>query len=181
MTQRLTTAEAGKRLGVSGTQIRRLVAAGKLQAEIEERPQGTRLIILWSEDETAARNGLHTVWPPDATTGGHVHENGTHRDATEDEPDATQVATDETGTFDRDHLLDEIAWLRSRLEAAEQERAQLRELVAREQATVSTLRQLLLPEHATGDTAGVATRTPPDAPVTHQGPRRRWWAFWNWS
>jgi hypothetical protein len=58
--ERLTTAETARRLGVSPTQVRRLAASGRLVAEQERRPQGTRLVILWDAPGDAPGT------PPDA-------------------------------------------------------------------------------------------------------------------
>lgn len=44
--ERLTVRQAGARLAVSPTTIRRMIAAGELRAEREERPQGARWIVM---------------------------------------------------------------------------------------------------------------------------------------
>jgi predicted ArsR family transcriptional regulator len=111
--ERITTAEAARRLGISSTQVRRRIAAGQLVAETEQRPQGTRLRVLW--DAT-----------PDATS----RADSGHGEATSD---ATYVAT-----LERDNT-----WLKERLERAEEERAELRRLLLMEQQIVTALRSLL--------------------------------------
>ena len=158
--ERITTAEAARRLGVSLTHVRRLIAAGRLQAEAEPRPQGRRLVVLWDAPHDTP---LHA-------TGGH---NGTSQDAT--------VTA---------RLEDEVRWLRERLERAEEERAELRRMLNLEQQTVATLRRQLpeardanAPDHATAP-----PMTPPMTPPAHGtsdwptiAPRRRWWAVWTWG
>ena len=51
--ERLTVRQAGARLGVSPTTIRRMIAAGELQAAREIRPQGARWIVLFGTDADA--------------------------------------------------------------------------------------------------------------------------------
>src|SRR5262249_15269330 len=58
--ERISTTEAGRRLGVSPTQIRRLVAAGKLRSETQHRPQGTRLVVLWDAPDVATEDATRT-------------------------------------------------------------------------------------------------------------------------
>jgi len=43
----ISTSEAAQRLGVTATTVRRMIAAGRLQAIQEERPQGARFRVLW--------------------------------------------------------------------------------------------------------------------------------------
>ena len=53
MVERLTVRQAGTRLGVSPTTVRRMIAVGELQAEREIRPQGARWIVLFSTERDA--------------------------------------------------------------------------------------------------------------------------------
>jgi len=53
MVERLTVRQAGTRLGVSPTTVRRMIAVGELQAEREIRPQGARWIVLFGTDADA--------------------------------------------------------------------------------------------------------------------------------
>jgi excisionase family DNA binding protein len=53
MVERLTVRQAGARLGVSPTTIRRMIAAGELRAEREHRPQGARWIVLLDTETDA--------------------------------------------------------------------------------------------------------------------------------
>ena len=149
--ERITTAEAARRLGVSQTQVRRLVAAGKLIAESEERPHGRRIVVLWDATQ-------------DEPTTIHV---------------ATHVATPDATLLAR--VQDEVRWLRDRLERAEEERAELRRMLNLEQQTVASLRLQLAPArngHAPHDATETPPATPPDTPAAHvpRTPRRApWW------
>jgi excisionase family DNA binding protein len=144
--ERITTQEAARRLGVSPTQVRRLAATGKLRSEREERPQGTRLVILW--DETP--------------------------DAPETPPDAPRVATeDATPATDTREL---VQWLRERLEKAEEERSELRRMLFLEQQTVANLRAQLPPPRdmdAPTTEQGTPPTTPPA--VASRPPWWQWW------
>jgi len=46
---RITVADAARRLGVSPTTVRRRIATGHLAAERHPRPQGVRILVLWEE------------------------------------------------------------------------------------------------------------------------------------
>jgi excisionase family DNA binding protein len=48
--ERITTAEAARRLGISVATVRRRTAAGELPAEQEQRPQGSKWWVLWEPD-----------------------------------------------------------------------------------------------------------------------------------
>lgn len=102
--ERISTVEAGRRLGVSPTQVRRMIAGGKLRSETQHRPQGTRLVVLWDAPHVATEDATQT-----------------HRDAPERPHDAPGVATEDAT---------EVAWLRARLVAAEEANAELRRLLA---------------------------------------------------
>ena len=137
--ERISTAEAARRLGVSQTQVRRQVKAGTLRAETESRPQGTRLVILWDA-------------PADTPFTEH---------------DTPSVATNDATLTVR--LEDEVRWLRERLERAEEERGELRRMLNLEQQTVAGLRaQLAEPrtEAAPLDTTRTPPPTLQDAPLT---------------
>src|SRR5215204_4456704 len=96
---RITTAEAARRLGISRTQVRRMIDAGSLQAERQSRPQGTRLLILWDAPHDEPQN-----------------EPARH----------TRKGRDVTPWF---VPVEELQWLKARLERAEEERAELRRLL----------------------------------------------------
>lgn len=49
--ERITTADAARRLGVSPTTVRRRIAHGLLSAERHLRPQGVRFVVLWEEPQ----------------------------------------------------------------------------------------------------------------------------------
>jgi excisionase family DNA binding protein len=53
--ERITTAEAARRLGVSVATVRRRVAAGELPGEREDRPGGARWWVLWSDGAAPTR------------------------------------------------------------------------------------------------------------------------------
>jgi excisionase family DNA binding protein len=170
----ITTAEAARRLGVSPTQIRRLVASGKLRGEMEPRPQGTRLVILWDETDDATRT------PPEAAEVATERPPDTHQQEPSTRPDASHVATQDATP---EVLIEELRWLRERLERAEEERSELRRMLFLEQQTVASLRALL-PAPRTTDAPEEATATPPQ---THQGTGDDhhhheagvpWWQFW---
>jgi len=48
----ISTSEAAQRLGVTATTVRRMIAAGRLQAVQEPRPQGARFRVLWDSQAT---------------------------------------------------------------------------------------------------------------------------------
>lgn len=152
--ERLTTAQAAHRLGVSQTQIRRLVASGRLRAEMVERPQGTRLFVLWdTPDETPERSLPDAPSTPQATR-----------------QDAPEVATEDATP--RASAATDVAWLQERLEQAETERAELRRMLNLEQQTVAALRADLAAAHATlraldapGTRQGTPLGWPPDVPT----------------
>jgi len=52
--ERISTAEAARRLGVSTQTVRRRIAAGTLRAERQKRPQGPYFTVLWDESEPVA-------------------------------------------------------------------------------------------------------------------------------
>ncbi|MEI8147809.1 MAG: helix-turn-helix domain-containing protein [Actinomycetes bacterium] len=54
--ERLTTTDAARRLGVSPSTVRRRIAAGRLRAERQDRPQGVRYLVLW-DPPVASRDG----------------------------------------------------------------------------------------------------------------------------
>jgi excisionase family DNA binding protein len=97
---RITTAEAARRLGVAPATVRRWIVAGDLPAQCEPRPGGSRWWVLWSEDLTARTVRAHEP----------VHERAPER------------------TGDRDALavaLRTITRLERELEIAHSEKAQL--------------------------------------------------------
>ena len=49
--ERISTADAARRLGVSPTTVRRRIAHGRLSAERHLRPQGVRFVVLWEEPQ----------------------------------------------------------------------------------------------------------------------------------
>jgi hypothetical protein len=68
--ERISTTEAARRLGVSGTTVRRMVRAGKLHAETAERAQGAYLVVLWdreSEEAPETTTRVATPQPPAVT------------------------------------------------------------------------------------------------------------------
>jgi len=154
--ERISTAEAAHRLGVSPSTVRRLVRAGALRSESEQRPQGTRLVILW--DVTA----------PVSTT---IQDASDHASA----PDASDRAAPAA-------VSDEVAWLRARLEHAEQERERLQQTVTQATQTVAML-VVRLRQAGTPDVPDQASHTPEHASeAPKQAPparreRRPWWAF----
>jgi hypothetical protein len=147
---RITTAEAARRLGKSPSQVRRMVAAGRLRGEMERRPQGTRLWVLWDAASERAADDARTTH--DAS---HAFSNGA----------SPHAATDE------------VRWLRERLEASEQAQAELRRLLLAAHQTIDTLRLQLPPPRAAErahEASTDASATPHDAPSM----RRAWWQFW---
>jgi excisionase family DNA binding protein len=56
----ISTAEAAQRLGVTPTTVRRMIAAGRLRAVQERRPQGARFRVLWNDQDSTP-----TVLPPE--------------------------------------------------------------------------------------------------------------------
>jgi excisionase family DNA binding protein len=139
--ERLTVREVALRIGVSPATVRRMIAAGQLRAERESRPQGSRWIVLWSEElyvSVQASRLAHGTSP---------------------EPDALRVA------------LETIADLRRRLDAAEEERTELRRLLA------GALQALPPPQD---QEPGPDTTMPRSAPETPEKPpaRRPWWRRW---
>lgn len=54
--ERITTADAARRLGVSPTTVRRRIARGRLPAERLLRPQGVRFVVLWEEPQHTAQS-----------------------------------------------------------------------------------------------------------------------------
>jgi excisionase family DNA binding protein len=48
----ISTAEAAQRLGVTPTTVRRMIAAGRLRAVQERRPQGARFRVLWNTQDS---------------------------------------------------------------------------------------------------------------------------------
>ena len=159
--ERISTTEAARRLGVSRTQIRRLIAAGEVRAEREPRPQGTRLTVLWDVPCDA---------PPDRPSHRPAPTNGTSRDVP---PGAVPVDP-----------VNEVAWLRARLERAEEERAELRRLLHQAHQTIAVQAAQLGTTRAlapAGDVPGNVPRpenghVPTDRPVARH--RRPWWAVW---
>jgi excisionase family DNA binding protein len=144
--ERITTAQAARRLGVSQTQVRRLVASGRLRAETVERPQGSRLFVLWEPAEEAPQDTPGTPQPT--------------------QQDAPKVATEDATLRASD--APSVAWLKARLEQAETERAELRRMLNLEQQTVAALRADLAAAHATAraiDAPGTHQRTPPRWPL----------------
>lgn len=184
--ERITTAEAARRLGVSPTQVRRLVAAGKYTAETEQRPQGKRLIILWPAEEDA---------PQDATDTQHHAPEVATEDATPRAADVARLVADNARLRDEigrevnaraelEHRLaaeqETHAWLEERIERAEEAGAELRRMLNLEQQTVARMREQL-PAGRNANAPIDATGTPPTQPSQKRPPgaqRRRWWAFW---
>lgn len=109
MIERLTTQEAAHRLGISPATVRRMILAGLLTAEREERPQGSRWWVLLDASADASP---------------------------ELKPRVTSVQRDREALT---VALGTIADLRRRLDVAEQAQAELRQLLAREQETVKLL------------------------------------------
>ena len=153
--ERITTAEAAKRLGLSMSGVRRRIKAGQLAAEWEHRPQGTRLRVLWDAHTHAhsdAQAGA-AVGVPHANT----HTNGTHTDA------------------DKDAL---IAWLQRQLEESQQGQAELRRMLNLEQQTVAGLRDTLAATRALS-TPTPAHSTPTGTPTAaERRDHRPWWRRW---
>lgn len=160
--ERITTTEAAHRLGVSGTQVRRLIRSGKLRAVAERRPQGTRLLVLWDATQDATKGASTTTQPGD-------------QQATDTPPDAPQVATQDATHA---QLVEEVRWLKERLERAEDERAELRRMLFLEQQTVAGLRALHAPQVATYDATVDATHRTSPATATEASNKRPWWRFW---
>jgi excisionase family DNA binding protein len=113
--ERITTAKAARRLGISRTQVHRMIDAGHLEAERETRPQGTRLLVLWDASHHEPQNepGRHT---------------GDGRDVTR-----------------RFVPVEELEWLKTRLERAEEERAELRRLLNMAHQTIAVQAAQLAP------------------------------------
>ena len=155
--ERITTAEAARRLGISPSGVRRRIAAGTLTAEVEERPQGSRLVVLWSVPNVADA-------PEEANSHADVGQHDANQDAN------TRTSTDGQ-LVDKDAL---IRCLQDRLEQAEQAQAELRRMLNLEQPTVATLRlQLAVPRAP--DAPVDANRTPTSTPTHTPAPRRPWW------
>jgi hypothetical protein len=149
----ISTTEAARRSGLSKTQIRRRIDAGQLHSRIEERPQGKRILVEWDMTGTSPKEPVTSPDVPDQET----------RDAPGDVPHVTDAPSPDLHT---QHLEEEIAWLRDRLEAAERGQEQLRQLLAMEQSTVLQLRQSL------------PAPVDQNEPVTSPTSRTSWWAFW---
>ena len=132
--ERITTAEAARRLGISASGVRRRIKAGQLVAEVERRPQGTRLLVLW--DASALAYPGASVGQLDANTNGA----STRTDA------------------DKDAL---IAWLQLQLEESQRGQAELRRMLNLEQQTVAALREALTASRALGTPTSTPTRTAP--------------------
>jgi|SRR5215207_8477707 len=152
MIQRLTVQQAAIRLGLSSATIRRMIRAGQLPAEREERPQGSRWIVLWDDDAHASAQ---------AATPGH---------GTSQTPDALHVA------------LATIEDLRRRLDASEQAQAELRRMLAgalralpegRTEAQPASEDFSEPPRAAAPGTARWHTAAPPQEPAS--APKRRGW------
>ena len=152
--ERISTTEAARRLGVSRTQLRRMIAAGQVHVEREARPQGSRIVVLW---DRPSDEPLHRPARTTATDG--------------DEPR-------------RMVPIEEFAWLKMRLERAEEERAELRRLLNMAHQTIAVQAAQLGSARAiapTGDEPPVQNGTSPmdgatDPPTVRH--RRPWWAWW---
>jgi hypothetical protein len=128
-----------------------MVAAGRLRGEMEERPQGSRLVILWDDAPHAPPNGART----------------THEASSEASPRTVPRA--------------DYEWLQQRLEQSEQAQGELRRLLLAAHQTIDTLRLQLPPPHdaatahdAPSDASVTPHKVPPDAPST----LRPWWRWW---
>ena len=150
--ERVTVREAARRLGVSVATVRRRIAAGELDAETEERPQGTRFLVLL-DDDAAEREKSRAQ----ATRA----QQGTAHDSTE-----VLFLRAEVERL-HDALYREQQLHHAEKQAHNTTRAQLEE--AREQLRLSASHQST--EHTEHDTSQGSER---DAPQ----PRRRWWALW---
>ncbi len=152
--ERITTAEAARRLGLSMSGVRRRIKAGQLAAEWERRPQGTRLLVLWDAHTDA--HARADVGVPDA----NAYANGTHTDA------------------DKDAL---IAWLQRQLEESQQGQAELRRMLNLEQQTVAGLRETIAATRALSAPTP-AHSTPTGTPTATTGQERPvrmpWWRRW---
>jgi excisionase family DNA binding protein len=89
--ERVTTEEAAQRLGISVATVRRRIAAGALRAEQEQRPQGTRWLVLLDSGEPSVER----------LTQGHKPKTGTHHEASDRE---------------LERALDEVTYLRRKLD-----------------------------------------------------------------
>lgn len=126
--ERLTVAEAAKRLGVSTSTIRRRIRLGELQAAIEQHPQGKRIFVF-----------MPMAGPP--------------REAASDGSSVAVHATSEVESELRAH----IETLRHALAAEQRAGAELRELLGLEKLATGEARrrleevreQLLLAESVT--------------------------------
>ena len=161
--ERISTAEAARRLGISQSGVRRRIRTGALRAEIERRPQGSRLVVLW--DAPADAHQRATVG------GGNANEDANTR--TETEKDAL------------------IVWLQVRLEQSEQAQGELRRMLNLEQQTVAALREMLATPRTLPAPAD-ANLTPTESPSPEPSPtrpaeapepaattsRRPWWQRW---
>jgi hypothetical protein len=160
MLERLTVRDAALRLGISTATIRRKLGAGELQGEVERRPQGTRWWVLLDTEATEI--------PPGMGAGPH----------TRSERDALALA------------LDEVAYLRRKLDEANEGQAELRKLLAMQQETIRML-QPGVTSAQTGDSH--AANEPSDesrqesAPIVeqpttvlshYQAQKRPWWKVW---
>jgi hypothetical protein len=59
--ERISTAEAARRLGVSQSAIRGRIAAGQLRAETEVRLQGSRFWVRWDASPATVRDATTTA------------------------------------------------------------------------------------------------------------------------
>lgn len=154
--ERITTAEAARRLGVSTRTVRRMVRAGGLRAESERRPQGTRLLILWDAATDAAITGQEAA--------GHEAEHAA----------AAASMTAPTDPF-HTHLTDQVRRLEARLDAAEREREHLEQLLAMALSRLPA-GQAAIENLGGTDAAGQAAVAPSEVAVRRV--RRPWWRFW---
>ena len=153
-TERISTVEAARRLGITATAVRRRVASGALHGEWGQRPQGKRLWIRWDSSVGVAQDAKM-----DASLG--------HADATRDANQGQGGAHAE--------LFARIRWLEERLEQAEveraraaEERAELRRMLMFEQQRAAELTRML----PAGREPGMdATATP--TPTSHVA--QPWW------
>lgn len=149
--EHITTAEAARRLDKSPSQVRRMVAAGRLRGVMAERPQGSRLVILWDDASNAPPNGARTA----------------------------HAASDEASS--RTVPRADYEWLQQRLEQSEQAQGELRRLLLAAHQTIETLRLQLPPPHEPStmhDAPDDASVRPHEVPGDAASTRRPWWAFW---
>lgn len=144
--EHITTREAARRLGISQTQVRRLVRNGSLPSIVETRPRGSRILVAWNGHAPAHASATPPDTPEDVST------------------DAAGDASPRADDVERLH--NEVASLRQQVERGEEERAELRRMLNLEQQMVGMLRAQL-PAPRTQDEPVRTHRTP------HGTPRRQ--------